>query len=116
MGSHKRPHRESEGEVEDRIVDCARARGGIAYKFTSPSRRAVPDRLVVLPFGVSFFIEAKANGRRATKAQAKEHKRLRDLGARVYVCSSRAQVDAVFALEFRTPAAEFDQHAGLKIV
>lgn len=39
--------RERESAVEHHLCANVKARGGIAYKFTSPQRRSVPDRLVV---------------------------------------------------------------------
>lgn len=78
-----RPIRER--DVEERLVAAASHVGGIAYKFTSPGRRNVPDRLVVLPKVVPFFVECKAPGCKPTAAQQREHERLRALGATVFV-------------------------------
>ena len=67
--------------------------GGIAYKFTSPNRRSVPDRLVLWPGGISYFVECKATGRRLTEAQARECARIHNLGFNVYVVNSLEDVD-----------------------
>jgi hypothetical protein len=40
-----------EKEVEKHLVDIVKAGGGLAPKFTSPQRRSVPDRLVLLGTG-----------------------------------------------------------------
>jgi hypothetical protein len=37
-----------EKDIEAHLVARVKAKGGIAYKFTSPQRRSVPDRLVLL--------------------------------------------------------------------
>lgn len=73
----------------------ARSQGCIAYKFTSPSRRSVPDRLIVCPAGVHFFIEFKAPGKKPTKAQNLEIGRLRNLGHLVYVCDQKGQAERI---------------------
>ncbi|HCR1107391.1 TPA: VRR-NUC domain-containing protein [Klebsiella aerogenes] len=71
--------------VEKPLVKAVERRGGLCLKFTSPGRRAVPDRLVLLPGGVVFFVECKAPGQKPTAAQLREHARLRGLGFRVEV-------------------------------
>lgn len=38
---------ERESAIEEYLVKRTKSRGGIAYKFTSPQRRSVPDRLVL---------------------------------------------------------------------
>jgi hypothetical protein len=75
----------SESRIESRFVEHAKKRGAAAYKFTSPNRRSVPDRLVLAPGGVMFFIEFKAPGQEPTPAQYREHEKLRTLGFEVYV-------------------------------
>ncbi|OXE36639.1 MAG: hypothetical protein CGW95_06520 [Phenylobacterium zucineum] len=67
--------------------------GGIAYKFTSPVRANVPDRIVVMPGGRLIFVELKAPGKVANPAQLREHQRLRDLGQTVVVIDSLAGVE-----------------------
>lgn len=74
-----------EKEIEDRICKYARERGFLAYKFTSPNRAAVPDRLFVHPEGHVFFIEFKRGGAKATPQQEREHTRLRESHVPVYV-------------------------------
>lgn len=67
--------------------------GGQAYKFTSPNRRAVPDRLVVIPGLTPIFVECKALGKTLTSAQERECDKLRKLGQVVFVIDSNEQVD-----------------------
>lgn len=78
-----------ERDVEAWLVAETKKRGGTAYKFTSPQRRSVPDRLVLLPGGEIFFVETKAPGKKPTEGQVREHDRLRALGFRVYVMDSK---------------------------
>jgi hypothetical protein len=78
-----------EKDIEAHLVAHIKAQGGLAYKFTSPHRRSVPDRLVLLPGGRVCFVECKAPGATPTRAQAREHKRLRALGVPVWVVDSK---------------------------
>lgn len=72
-----------EKDIESKVCDYAKSKGCLVYKFTSPQRAAVPDRLFVLPTGHMFFVEFKREGAKPTPAQEREHARLR--GHNVYV-------------------------------
>ena len=74
-----------EKNIEKKVCDYAKERGLLVYKFTSPARAAVPDRLFIVPHVGVFFIEFKRPGVKATAPQLREHGRLRDVGIRVYV-------------------------------
>ena len=73
-----------EKEIEKKVCDYAKSRGLLVYKFTSPNRRAVPDRLFIVPMGNIFFVEFKSAGNKPTPPQEREHYRLASHGARVY--------------------------------
>lgn len=87
-----------ERDIEAYLVAEVAKRGGVAEKFTSPSRRSVPDRLVQWPRGLLpanvVFIECKATGEKPTPAQARDHKRRRAMGFVVLVVDSYEAVDA----------------------
>lgn len=74
-----------EKQIESGVCNYARTKGVMAYKFTSPARAAVPDRLFITPAGKFFFIEFKRTGAKPTPAQEREHTRLRNQNALVYV-------------------------------
>ncbi|MGE4775179.1 VRR-NUC domain-containing protein [Yersinia enterocolitica] len=78
-----------EDSIEDNLVKEVKKAGGIAYKFISPGRRSVPDRLVLLPGGKVIFVECKAPGEKPTAAQLREHEKLRALGFTVRVLDSK---------------------------
>lgn len=78
-----------ESTVENNLVKKVKAAGGTAYKFTSPGRKAVPDRLVLLPGGRVVFVECKAPGEQPRTDQVREHNRLRALGFKVVVLDSK---------------------------
>ncbi len=79
----------SEKHVEKQLINRIKSMGGIAFKFTSPGRRSVPDRLCLLPGGRVLFIECKAPGKRPTALQTREHERLRALGFDVLIIDSK---------------------------
>jgi hypothetical protein len=74
-----------EKQIEAKVCEYARERGLLVYKFTSPARAAVPDRLFILPSGKAFFVEFKREGQKATPAQEREHHRLRQHKVSVFV-------------------------------
>lgn len=74
-----------ERQIEEKVGTYAKEQGFLVYKFTSPQRAAVPDRLYITPRGKVFFVEFKRTGQVPTPAQAREHDRLRAQGVTVYV-------------------------------
>jgi hypothetical protein len=74
-----------EKQIEERVGTYAKEQGFLVYKFTSPQRAAVPDRLYINPRGKVFFVEFKREGVKPTPAQQREHERLRDQGVMVFV-------------------------------
>jgi hypothetical protein len=77
-----------EKKIEQALVARVKELGGICEKFTSPGRRAVPDRIVTLPGGRIIFVECKAPGKKPTIAQQRDHERRRALGCDVRVIDS----------------------------
>ena len=82
-----------ESAVEKRLVDLVAGLGGIAYKFKSPNRRNVPDRIVVLPGHHIHFVECKAPGKKPRAAQQREFFRLAAFGFYVHVLDTIGKVD-----------------------
>ena len=58
-----------EKEIERRMCEMVRKRGGLTYKFTSPGNVGVPDRLIITPTGVVWFVELKTETGRLSKIQ-----------------------------------------------
>ncbi len=67
-----------EKDVEQYLVRQVERLNGIPYKFKSPQRRSVPDRLCVFPKGIAAFVECKALDQIPTEAQYRELDRLTD--------------------------------------
>lgn len=74
-----------EKDIEARVCEYARSKSVLAYKFTSPARAAVPDRLFIAPDGRVWFCEFKREGQKPTSAQDREHTRLRQQKVNVFV-------------------------------
>ena len=58
-----------EVDAERHLVRLVEKAGGKAYKFVSPGRAGVADRLVVLPGGRVWFVELKVAGGRMSALQ-----------------------------------------------
>ena len=101
-----------EKTIEAYLVRQVAKIGGVAEKFTSPNRRSVPDRLVLLPGdmvsedeygcqlarpwrvqGDIIFVELKAPGKKVSEAQQRDHDKRRAMGFRVEVIDSKEGVD-----------------------
>lgn len=87
-----------EKEIEAKVREYAISKGCLVYKFTSPSRTAVPDRLFIAPTGFVWFCEFKRKGSKPTPQQEREHDRLRAQHVMVYVIDNvklgKAMIDA----------------------
>ena len=58
-----------ESEIEKHFVWTVERMGGITYKFTSPGRKGVADRIACLPDGSTWFVELKTKGGRLSPLQ-----------------------------------------------
>jgi len=86
-----------EKQIERGMCEYALSKRVQPYKFTSPNRAAVPDRILLAevpeflrPVIAQYirFVEIKRTGARPTKPQEREHSRLRALGFTVDVVDS----------------------------
>lgn len=74
-----------EKETERKLTRAVQMMDGIAVKFVSPGYDGMPDRLVLLKGGRMAFVEVKAKGKKPRPLQEARHRKLRELGFRVYV-------------------------------
>ena len=81
-----------EKTIEDYLSRQVQKHGGKSYKFSSPARRGVPDRINVWPGGVVDFVEVKRPDGKLSKLQELEIADLRALNANVYVVWSKEDV------------------------
>lgn len=80
---------ESEKAVERALAAAAKEFGGLCLKVNTMSGAGWPDRLVLLPGGVSAWVELKSRGKRPRALQARRASELSALGQRVAVIDSR---------------------------
>jgi len=86
--------KQSEKAIERYCQQVAREAGGVAVKFSSPSNRGVPDRMILKPGGKVGFLELKSTGRKPTKLQQHWLDRLTDLGFKADYKDSKEGVKA----------------------
>lgn len=81
-----------EKHIEQHLVREVKKRGGVAYKFSSPSHRGVSDRVVCLQ-GHTWFVELKQPKGKLSALQVLFASEMKRLGQR-YVCLwSKEDVD-----------------------
>lgn len=70
-----------EKAIEAKLGKYAKSKNCLYKKFTSPSNRSVPDRIIVTPHGVVGFLELKRKGQKPTEQQRHELATLIEHGA-----------------------------------
>ena len=83
-----------ERDIERYLVRRTIAHGGIAYKWVSPGRVGVADRIVLLPGGVVWFVEIKTAKGRLSPWQKVFAADMRRMGMNYIVIRSKEEVDA----------------------
>ena len=93
-----------ERDIEKHLVKRVKEAGGEVRKVKWIGRRGAPDRFVMLPektpysaLATCFWVELKAPGEKPTRAQEREHERMRKHGATVVVIDSIEGVEALLA-------------------
>jgi len=77
--------KESEKVIERKFYNDIKRRGGMCIKLLPDFFSGIPDRLILLPNSVIFFVELKTTRVSARKLQQIIHKRIETLGFKVYV-------------------------------
>lgn len=88
---------ESEKTLEQRLRREIEHRGGMAVKLTSQHHRGLPDRLVLMPGGLAYFVEMKSSGKKPTALQEHTHSLISGLDFVVAVVDSRESLDVFLA-------------------
>lgn len=83
----------SEKEIEKYLCERVKAAGGVCLKYSNPGVTGYPDRVVLLPGGVTFWVELKSKGRKPTKLQQIRIESLRKMCHEVYVADSKEKID-----------------------
>ena len=87
-----------EGKVEQYLVQQVEKRGGKAYKWVSPGRRGVPDRIIVLPQTTPIFAEIKSEGESLAATQRTVCDELNMLDQSVWLLDSNEAVNELIAV------------------
>lgn len=82
-----------ESQIEQHFKKKVEAHGALVWKFTSPGRAGVPDRIVILPGGRVVFAEMKAPGKKLRPLQRAVISLIRKTGCHVWVIDSLEKVD-----------------------
>lgn len=96
--TENRPKAESEKTLERRLAAEVRRLGGMAVKQTAQYHRGIPDRLVLMPHGLTYFAELKSTGRKPTKLQDDTMAELRRLGFPAVAIDGTEGLDAFLSL------------------
>lgn len=83
----------SEKVIERSLNKTIKDLGGWSIKLLSSFIKGLPDRVCLLPKGKIIFVEVKSTGKKPTKAQQLVHKRLTELGFKVYVIDKIHDID-----------------------
>lgn len=81
-----------ERDVERYLIKECERRGWLCWKFVSPGRRGVPDRIVIRPGGVA-FVEVKRKGGRVSPLQIRRIEELTRRGVAARVVETKGEID-----------------------
>jgi len=80
--------KERENNIETRLNSGVKKLGGWSIKLLPTFITGLPDRMVLLPIGIMFFVELKSTKKTPSPAQLWVHKKLRGLGFNVFIIDS----------------------------
>lgn len=75
----------TESHIERAACLYAKSVGMLVYKFNSPGRAGVPDRIFLTPSGGVFFVEFKQPSGKLSRLQENEHRIIRKHGHDVHI-------------------------------
>ncbi|MDU5530339.1 VRR-NUC domain-containing protein [Negativicoccus succinicivorans] len=81
-----------ERDVERYLIKECEKRGWLCWKFVSPGRRGVPDRIVIRPGSVA-FVEVKRKGGRVSPLQIRRIEELTRRGVAARVVETKGEID-----------------------
>ena len=89
---------DSEKSIERYLVARVKKLNGICLKYSNPGMIGYPDRIVLLPWGVTVWVELKSKGQTLRTIQRQRIQELARIGHLVFVCDSKAEVDNMLDL------------------
>ncbi len=82
-------------DIENPFVKFAERKGCKALKLVMLRKKGFPDRTVICPGGLVFFIEFKKPGKLTTGPQKVIRKMLESFGFEYYVCDQPGQAEKI---------------------
>jgi hypothetical protein len=86
-----------EKDIENYLVQQAKAIGALVRKVSWVGLNHCPDRLIMLP-RITVWVEVKAPGEKPRAGQQREHERMYEHGQTVYVVDSKESVDELIQI------------------
>lgn len=85
----------SEKAVDKYLVREVEKAGGVALKYDNGNKSGYPDRICLMPGGVTFWVELKGTGLDPRPLQWHRITEMRAMGHKVYVADSYDKVDEI---------------------
>lgn len=86
---------ESEKAIERYLAACVKELGGICLKYANAGMVGYPDRICLLPGGVTVWVELKSKGEKPRVLQGIRFQQMASIGHPVHVCASKPDIDEV---------------------
>ena len=83
----------SEKAIEQYLARCVKQLGGICLKYANAGMVGYPDRVCLLPAGVTLWVELKSKGEKPRAVQVIRFSQMQAIGHPVTVCDSKESVD-----------------------
>lgn len=83
----------SEKYLEKKLKEGIKKKGGLALKFSSEEYTGMPDRLILMPNGKTYWVEVKSSNKDLRKEQKVRCEMLRKMGYKVFVVKSMETLD-----------------------
>ena len=85
----------SEKAIERYLADCVKELGGVCLKYSNPGMVGYPDRICLLPGGVTVWVELTSKGEQLKAIQKVRICQMVKIGHAVHVCDSKEAIDKV---------------------
>lgn len=85
----------SEKAIERYLTDSVKELGGVCLKYINPGMVGYPDRICLLPGGVTLWVELKSKGEALKPVQKVRICKMAKIGHAVHVCDSKEEIDQV---------------------
>ena len=83
----------SEKATEQYLTACVKQMGGMCLKYSNPGMVGFPDRVCLLPGGITLWVELKSKGQQLRTMQRIRISQMLHIGHLVNVCKSKEDID-----------------------